>query len=550
MCTSCYADLVNDTQFSDRFKLEKQAENTAYTCDFWHPRVKNILWPRALESGKLDAFLAYINKRIAVQSCKGGVFNSVEEGIKWYGMADNDIEGFVACEACYEDRVVGDSFESRFTPKEQGADEKVSCDLCIPYIMHAIVRCAKTNDWADFVTCARHRLQVPQCDGTKVAYNSREWLMPRQRIENLYFCERCYLDKVAHTQFADEFEPYVPDTGFDAWMNNLGLQFSCGLSDNSLAMAVALESALYQRKTSVLWDAAQAINENVPCTANGIVRGTWWTLKDGCEGLRVCEACYAGILRTTNTHVFFEPTGRLPEEIVCSFCPSSPRFKQFMAKFAESLDRGIFSCYSEAVKKFAGVPVCPGIKAREKATWWCYPEALACEECYIAFIAATPLADAMPVRNEQDDRPIICQMWSPRMRKLWLEAGAAGPADSPESAAAIQAFRDFGRKRSQVYNATVVQIEVMLQMQQMKQMQALHKGQLSLMYSGMNSISSAAGATDGYQHGNSSLGWYETENGAHGAQLMNEMHAGMSEANSGSDWMTISRLQALWLEVE
>jgi hypothetical protein len=222
----------------------------------------------------------------------------------------------------------------------------------------------------------------------------------------------------------------------------------------------------------------------------------------------------------------------------------------FITKFAEALDKGVFSHYSDYVKKWAGVPTCPGIKNRGKSKWWGHPEALACQDCWLNFVADTPLGDSVPVKDVYDERTLICQLWSPRMRNMWLAACAAGPPGSPESQKALDEFKAFGARRVQVYNATVPHIEMIQQMQMMKQMQAMQQGQLSLMYQGMNGMASISGNTDGYLHGNSSVGYYETEHGVTAANMMNNMHAGMADANKMSDWQTILQLQATWMEVE
>jgi hypothetical protein len=136
------------------------------------------------------------------------------------------------------------------------------------------------------------------------------------------------------------------------------------------------------------------------------------------------------------------------------------------------------------------------------------------------------------------------------MRNMWLAACAAGPPGSPESEKALDEFRAFGTKRVQVYNATIPHIEVIQSMMAMKRMQAMQQGQLSLMYQGMNGMSSIMGTTDGNWHGNSSVGYYETEHGVTAANMMNNMHSGMADANKMSDWMQMAQLKATWMEVE
>ncbi|KAM5373934.1 hypothetical protein ACJZ2D_006763 [Fusarium nematophilum] len=551
VCSRCHADHIVGTYLAHHFEKVQQPEGTEYACGFWRPRIKEVLWPQAARSNDITALKDFMKKRLEIKPCKGRAAVTGNEGFKWYSMAQNEINGFVTCEACYEDRVVGTAFESRFSPsREHPAEEKWECDMCIPYIQQAVVKMAKENDWAGFVAAAQRRIELPACDGQKVRNNTRNWFI-REDIEGLHVCEACYLDKVALTRFANEFVQHVQATGFDAFLQNLGVEWACNLHDSAISMTVALEAALYQRNPSVFFNAAKAITTLVPCTKHGIIRGNWWTVAGGCPEVSICEACYKGILETAGVAQFFEKAERDQTiDIFCTFCPATPRFSQFATKYNEALNRGVFSYYSDFVKKWAGVPVCPGIKHRQKTTWWGYGEALFCQDCYLSFVADTSLAEHIPVKGVFDERPLCCQIWSPRMRKMWLEVCAAGPPGSPESEKALDEFRAFGTRRMQVYNATVPQIEMIHFTREMKMMNAMHQGQLSIMYQGMNSMAAVSGTTDGYLHGNSSIGYYETEHGATSAQMMNNMQAGMADANRPDEWMQLAQLQAQWMEVE
>ncbi|RSM01580.1 hypothetical protein CEP52_008446 [Fusarium oligoseptatum] len=552
ICTRCHADHIAATHLTSQFERVKQPDGSASSCGFYVPRVKEVLWPHALQSNDLSALRAYMKRRPEVLACKGKAQVTGAEGFKWFQMAQNEINGFVTCEACYEDHVVGTPFERQFSPsRPHPQEEKWTCDMAILYVQKMVTQTAKQNDWQGFVAAAKKRLELPVCEGEVVEANSRTWYLPRRKIKDMYVCEACYMDKLALTKFNGEFEPYQRPAGFDGFIAQLGERWTCDLANNKISIQFALEGAIYQRNFDVLWNAANAILNLVPCTKHGIIRGKWWTVTGGCPDLNICEACYNAILIPAGVGHFFEQAERDQTiDIVCNFCPSGSRFGPFLQKFAEAIDKGVFSHYSDYVKKWAGVPVCPGIKHREKGRWWGYGEALFCPDCYLSFVADTPLADSLPVKDVYDERALVCQIWSPRMRKMWLEVCAAGPPGSPESEAALNEFRAFGTKRMQVYNATVPQIEFIQGMKMLKMQNAMHQGQLSLMYQGMNSMAAISGTTDGYLHGNSSLGYYETEHGATAAQMMNNMHSGMADANNGGDWMQIARLQAMWMEVE
>ncbi|EON96497.1 putative integral membrane protein [Phaeoacremonium minimum UCRPA7] len=488
-----------------------------------------------------------------VLACKGLAYSTGAYGAKYFSMTDHEIDGFIICEECYEDWVVGMPFESRFSPysNQQGEDEKWACDLAVPYIRTAVLEKSKHNSWSEFVKCCTTRMSLPACEGIETQSSHCNWYHPRRQIEGMHVCETCYMDKLALTRFADEFERHQPKEGFEGFMDALGERWTCALSDKAINLSAALGAALYQRNFDVFWEAADSITKLVPCTKHGIVRGKWWTVAGGCPDLNVCEACYHGVLLPSGLDRFFEPAERDPTlDIVCNFCPESQRFVEFVDKFAEALDKGVFSYYADHVKTWAGVPICPGIRSRKEARWWGYPDATFCQDCYLSFIADTPLADAVPIRGMYDERTMICQMWSPRMRKMWLATCEAGPPGSTASEGWLAEFRAFARRRLQIYDATVPRIEMMEGMRLIRMEEAMHQGQLSIMYSGMNSMASLAGTTDGYWHGNSSLGWYETEHGATAANMRNNMAAGMAGANRMEDWMQIAQLKTMWLEVE
>lgn len=552
VCTRCHADHIRNTPLAGNFERVHQPDGSVSACLFWFPRVKDTLFPIAVQTNDLSALRAYMTRRPDIMPCRGRVYSTGVDGGKWYGLAERGvIDGFIACEACYEDRVAGTSFEPRFSPyRKQGAEEKWMCDLCIPYLATAVGKMSKTGDWLGFVAAMKHRLELPTCEGKTLAAGTVKWFVPRRKIEGMRICEACYLDKLALSRFAHEFEPLAKKgSGLGGLLKELVQdgEASCDLA--VISLGVALEAALWQRDVSVFLDAARAVLPLVPCTANGIVRGKWWTVNQ-CD-LSVCEGCYHGILKTTAIAQYFQPIERDPTaDIVCSFCPANHRFAPFMKRLAETLDKGVFAPFGDYVTLWAGVPACPGIKDRKAGTWWAYGEVLACQECWLGFVSETSLGPHVPVKGEMDSRSLICQFWSPRIRRMWLETCNAGSPGSPESQAAVEKFKMFGIRRLEVYNATIPQIQFIEQMKLIKMQQAMHQGQLAIMYQGMDGMASLSGTTDGYLHGNSSLGWHATEYGVTSAQMMNNMHTGMANANRPDQVMQVVRLKMMWAEVE
>ncbi|KOS23203.1 hypothetical protein ESCO_004014 [Escovopsis weberi] len=552
ICSNCHGEHIKDTPLASRFQRIRRADHELTSCWFWTPRVREILWPQALRSGSLDSLREFMGRRVELKACKSAGFVAASEGFKWFNMVNNEINGFVSCEACYEDRIAGGLFEHKFQPDQrQGKDEQWSCDVWVPFISRSIVKKAKQNNWAEFVALATRRFQLPACAGKQVQSNSGTWYRTRHRIENLEVCETCYMDKLLLTRFEHHFERVSQSNDLDSFIHAFTTRFTCKLTPLNLPMAFALQNASERRDWTVFQNAATAICRLAPCTLDGIVWGNWWTLKGGCANYDVCEVCYVGILQTGGLERFFEVARRSSAEVfVCNFCAGTPRFKQYVDRFAQTLDTGVFSCYSDFVRTFASIPVCPGKQTREKSTWWGYREGLFCQDCYVTFVSKSALGRAVPLKAAYDERPQICQIWSPRMRTMWMGVCDAGVPGSPESDKALGEFKAFMEKRLQIYVQTVPQMDMILAMKKMKMQTAMTQGLVSTMYHGMDGLLQASNATDGYLHGNSQIGWHATSQGAQGAQAFNNMQAGFMNANRADEWMQMAQLEMIWKQVE
>lgn len=555
ICTRCYADHIESTPLAAKFDRRLAEPETVLSCHFRYARVQNTIWPAALRTYSLDGLAAFLSSRLNVPNCKGRTATTGSDGIKYYGMKDNSINGFIACEACFEDRIAGTTFESQFGPyqPEQGKSDRWTCDVSIVYVQKALASFSERNDWHGFIEGASRRFKLAACEGVEQARaDSGNWFTTRRTMDNFQVCEACYMDKIELDLFSGEFEQIPGSTDIDQYIEFLRQRWTCSLTSSALPMLFALEVAENSADFAIFYRAAAAVAKLVPCTKYGILRGNWWTIRGGCKDFDLCEACYEGIMKPYALDGFLEPkTHGAEETIICDFCPATPRFHEYFAKFVETLDRSLFSCYADYVRDFAGVAACPRRESLAKSRWWGYgAEALFCEHCYLMFVRHTSLSAHMPLQGEYDERAQICQIWSPRMRNLWRAACDAGEPGSAASDAEIVKFRAFGAKRLEVYLQTVPRILFMRQMKDMKMMQAMQQGQLSLMYSGMNSMAVLSGTDDGNLHGSSSLGWYETEHGATGAQMFNNMQSGMADASRGDEWMQIFQLELIWQEVE
>jgi hypothetical protein len=319
----------------------------------------------------------------------------------------------------------------------------------------------------------------------------------------------------------------------------------------------ALQTAIKMHDLSVLSRTAAAVVGNPACVGTGIPVGqtTWYTIRGGCNNFGYCAACYTGYIEIFGIGHLFEkiPAATLagcPETLVCCMNPGAPRFLQFALKLLEATETGPWSVFTEEVRAYAEIPVCPGKSHVGERKWFGWDDCLICEDCNREWVmptmresatSASPPTKALEMQHATAhfvSEVRMCCMYSPRMRTKFLEALKTGSAND---------LLTYSVHRHAVYQQTIPRIDMLKQLEQMRMMNSMSLGMAGLMYQGAGSIQAAAGATDGYQHGNSSVGWHETENHATAAGLMNQSRAGMSGMGG---WPEIFMLASMWDEVE
>ena len=315
------------------------------------------------------------------------------------------------------------------------------------------------------------------------------------------------------------------------------------------AKALAIEEALFA--TSKLQDmdrfckAASIFISSPACSSQGTTNSDWYTLEGGCEDYAVCSACYACCVEIWGLEKFYQKASTTDSSTarLCNFNKDSPRFSQSMEKLSQAMYTGVWSVFADFIHKYIRIPECPRSEHVENRRWYGFDDCLICEDCYISFCmegkSGTNLK--LQLENELINEGRMCCLYSPRMRAKWAEACENGDP---------QSLIEFSRTRHGVYARTVPQIKAMREMQQLLMMQGLSAGFTSMLYQGAQGIQTVSDTTDGHLHGNSSLGWHETENGATSEQFRQQMNADFNQANASGSWMLIFRLAAEWDQVE
>ncbi|KAL8366337.1 hypothetical protein RB595_004892 [Gaeumannomyces hyphopodioides] len=544
-CTLCHKMYIGGTAIESSFKAVKLPRGR---CHFNVPRLTRSLVPAACRSGDVQPILEFAKRRLQTRDCHGQGGVGAEAKVKWFKSQDPRLDWFAACEACYEDVVQGTPFRARFIAAPAQPESEVwACDTCIPYVKRSLLRFSSLpgDCWDAFVEAANRRVHLPKCD----------------RAQELVLCEACFCDKVALTGLESGFE-LVPSSGKQgaALAGSGVLDFlvaqvraaapaaAITCLGTMIPTTAALASAAAMQNLEVVRTAARTIVASPPCTESGVVGGAWFALQgnDGSPAspdFAICAACHASWIETWGLAGFFTPVGGDGAARLCNLHPAHPRFQKLLPRLGEAVETGVWAPFPAAVRVWAGVPLCPRSNMMASRRWWGHDDCTVCEECQLSFCAAVDggaaLAASLPLRGEVVEAERMCCMYSPRMRRQWLLACEQG---SPEGLVA------FSRQRLAVYAQTIPQIKFLRGMQELQMAQAMHNGLMSTMYSGMASFREVSGTTDGHLHGNNTLGWHTTDEGATSAAFSQKMSAGMSSSNA--PWMQIMQLAALWDEWE
>ncbi|KAH8892265.1 hypothetical protein GQ53DRAFT_647132 [Thozetella sp. PMI_491] len=540
ICTWCYMNYIRPTGLVASFQKVTKDEGR---CRFLLPRLTNALWPAAQRMGDLTAMQDYMSRRLSIPDCKGFDGAVFAEKIKWFTFTSLEIDGFVVCEACYEDHILDSPFAKFFGPyaNAQTQGSTWACDLHYGYIKRSFKILSQMSDantrWAEFLAGARKRFALPRCEGKGVPVHTLTWYRPRQKVANLDFCEACYMDHMAMTAFEKEAEPVIKTREITAEMR---------MCDFHLVSVKEALSVCHKKHLSfdTFIDAAKVIAGSPRCSAaQGIVDGKWHDLQPPVPNFGVCEGCYTGILVAHGVSHFWNstPTQSAPgSEELCAFNPRVPRFNSFINRWNEAIETGVWSPYDNYVRKWAPIPVCDRYEQVMSRTWYGWPECTICEDCYLSFAEGTTLARFMPLQKTLLESKNMCYMYSPRMRERYTAACAS--MNMEELLAAC-------RERVVVYQNTVPELLTLRRKTERDRMAARSKIALSFQYSTADTVIDLF-SSPRVKYGNSDIGYYSTSSGYEGAQMYNEGMEGLSRANDPELLTHICNLQTRWDAVE
>ncbi|KAL2822922.1 hypothetical protein BJX63DRAFT_417337 [Aspergillus granulosus] len=547
ICSNCFASHVRNTSWASRFQRQLKRSDENRRCRFDTPRMLH-LWPQVLRNDDWAYISRFMAHRAAIPDCKKLTpvpvdANPSAAGIRWYTLRNKDIDNFAICAACYEDVVLATSFSSFFHPHnpigQQPDGQMWMCNMT-RHTRRAIERYGATNDWRNFIQSVRHALELAPCEkAAGVAAASRKWFRPKPHIPGMVICDACYYAFIAASSMEAHFEPMPVNTltrGLETWVCDMSL----------LPVLVVQMKAEQDKNYQIFWDAAKAIMSNPPCPSGegNSYGGTWYSLRSTGEKICVCTQCYAGIIYPFGFDSYFVPLSRSPAAVrmgqgVCIFNEKAPRRAQFLNKIDEAVSLRNFSHFQDFAARLGVLPVCQTTKIVNNRKWYGNDDCFICESCWEEFAKDTSLASQLPYQGKLM-KSGICDMYSVRMRGLWLDACRKGDMTD---------FMAFARHRSAVYQQTVPRMQEILAYTKMRMEQRQTALLAGVMLTGADNVVGASQAVNWTTYGNAGVGYgWATMAGAQGAQMFNQ-GMGMNVVNGG-EMMQVARLEEMWKAVE
>ncbi|KDQ56677.1 hypothetical protein JAAARDRAFT_36168 [Jaapia argillacea MUCL 33604] len=539
ICAHCYVEHIHPSSLRDQVRMRSEDRDPGGTaCDFNTPRILN-LWRHACEAGDLNPVLMYIQHRKKIPDCSGEGGTGGGRGVRWFTTV-TPMKEFQVCEACFEDQILATQFSAQFRPSplQPAAGEKWVCGLSCLFIQKALEAHSKYDDqWNQFFQAVAFKYAgMSPCPGTNaVQPQSRRWWTPRKQITGMVICDACYHDHIAFSSYANEFMQRVVTR-----QDGTGNSWSCDLADWKIKLAWNLMND--NKAPFEQWrEAATVVLTFPPCTANGLVNSSWYVLP-GCDNFFVCPACYHCLLRANRFGDHFalhhDPPGTTR---VCSFERTSGRFVTYIHKLGAAADLDQFSVLSSYIRTYADIPPCPKSNEVKGRRWWGVERGfLACEECHHDVIASSSLESSLTYHGFQATNAAPCELYSPRMRKIWAEACAMND---------LSYFITASQQRAQAYKDFTEACSFELGMMRIRSQTNMTNMMAGLMMTGSDNIVAAAQGPGAHSY------WVDGQGGRHatssGAEGANLFQAGMTGSTINVGGMQrVALLEARWKALE
>ncbi|CAK1362991.1 unnamed protein product [Cercospora beticola] len=512
ICSKCYEEHIASSPLlitlCEQFYDDPLPGTTSY-CDFNTARAKQLL-QKTLRSGNADELLAFAKKRSEMPMCEGDAGVRGGKGLNWWGL--RGVEGFVVCEACFEDWVGATPWAERFHLRdrtEHGADDLWNCDLAVPFIRRGLLQYAARDAWQDFVGACQRSLAAPACSGLVVRRGSRKWFRPArpQRIAKMLVCESCFLNYAGGLAVAGNFE--------EVKTLPLETETECTCTFKLPAFK-ACSDALLAKKQDLWHEIVIEMIAEPACSTGAITDVDWYVLTDPDDSsvevqeFDVCVACYAGLFMATELgHVLRRKRYPVGTERICDFSPTASRSRQYLQQWRRMNfigDTNVFACY---VKRVSLLPSCPGSSPVKDRRWYGMDDFYFCESCYEEIGPGSFFAASFTIQNGTQAEA-YCDMYTDNMRSRYVLACRGRD---------LSAFISYCKQRAQVWRMCRDNLEVSAQMQTSSQQQ-------------LNVVASTGFVGDvGTERSQGDASWHPLTVGAEAIHRHAQVHGQLNMAN-------------------
>ncbi|CAK7270400.1 hypothetical protein SEPCBS119000_004072 [Sporothrix epigloea] len=546
ICSKCYMDHLYPTQFQNHFEVRYMRDGVKRRCRFDVPRITESLVPDAVARGALDGLVAYMKQRIAIPDCKGTDGAKGGQDLKWFRAKHDAIPGLVICEACFQDVACLSPFAYNFepSPPHNNPGDTWACDLAVTFIRKEFDERSKSNDWLNFCSEAKARLDMQACPkNTQVMISLRKWFtpVPGKGPEDAVLCAACYCDRVLHTGQQGFWQQMPRDPIFSK-------KYSSNCCAGQFNILMAFSAGVDTKNWPQFWRSLNRLAfEEKPCVPAGIVDGNWYTLPSQPGGLNICGGCHAGIVEALNLQRFFVPVRNRPASgtaVVCSMNPSAPRFVAYVDKLLETWFTQDCASWETFAHRYASIPPCCRDTDYKGRAWYGWPECTICAECYLEFVQGSALdTPAMPMRPQILGEARICDMYSPRMRGLYT-AACKSPANG------LPALLKYSAQRRLIYFQTMPACRNILLQQKLTANMANMARLQSVAYTGAGNLLSISSNYHDHTYSQAGVGsGFDNMQQLTGARY--DVQANQLSAQvGGGNILLVAQLENQWRSVE
>jgi hypothetical protein len=344
------------------------------------------------------------------------------------------------------------------------------CDYAMPFVKRQFKEKSKNNDWRGFAAEVTARMRFPRCPGLRPAPTYQvAWFVPKAGPSGLMFCTACYCDQVLGTGEEVKWREATE-------MKSLpGHQVRCAMAQINvqICMARAEEIKNYSRFWNAVYKLANSTrpqSANEPqlfqqdlCKSQGQNDGEWYTLRSDPDDFAVCKACHILMVEPLGLGRFFQRKQGTPtdEVLLCCFNTAHPRMPGFFMRFLEGYVKQETSSLESFASVWAKIAPCKRDEDIENMHWYGWGDCTICRECYHGFASRFPrMVQIMQLHDQKIGTSVMCEMYSPRMRKLYEQVATSGePLD-------LRPLLEYSLQRRQVYMETVPQIRMAIMQQE------------------------------------------------------------------------------------